>query len=351
MPVPLTHPILAIIADDLTGALDAAAPFAGRGLSVEVALHPEALPSAVATGAQVISVSTGSRDGSTGQARVAMDKVVAALPAGTRIFKKIDSRLKGHIAAELAALDFARALVAPAIPDFGRYVQDGAVTGFGVEAPLPVAPILGCLAERCLVLDIATEEEMREALAMMAPSDLLVGARGLAEALACQVTDRPLAKAVPPAGPRGLFVVGSRDPITLAQVAALVSATDVLVLRAPNGILDGTPLPQPLPDLVLVQAVAGEVPASGEAVAANLARSIHPALTAACDTLLLTGGATAEAVLLAMGIERMRLLGECLPGLPVAKAGGLTLVAKSGGFGDEDALVQVVRMMEAGPVR
>ena len=34
------NPTLAIIADDLTGALDSAAPFAGRGLRAVVALDP-----------------------------------------------------------------------------------------------------------------------------------------------------------------------------------------------------------------------------------------------------------------------------------------------------------------------
>mgnify|MGYP002653296247 FL=1 len=36
-------PRLAIIGDDLTGTLDAAAPFAARGARVQVALNPAAL--------------------------------------------------------------------------------------------------------------------------------------------------------------------------------------------------------------------------------------------------------------------------------------------------------------------
>ena len=61
------------------------------------------------------------------------------------------------------------------------------------------------------------------------------------------------------------------------------------------------------------------------------------------------GGSEAGAVyILYLGIERLRLLGECLPGLPVAVAGDLTIVAKSGGFGDEDTLVRVARMIGRG---
>ena len=94
-------PELAIIADDLTGALDAAAPFAMRGIHAVVALSADALPEAIATGAAVVGVSTDSREVSEEQARENTRTAVAALPPGTRLFKKVDSRLKGNIAAEL----------------------------------------------------------------------------------------------------------------------------------------------------------------------------------------------------------------------------------------------------------
>jgi uncharacterized protein YgbK (DUF1537 family) len=44
------HPTIAIIADDLTGALDSAAPFAARGMDSVVALDPEALETALRRG-------------------------------------------------------------------------------------------------------------------------------------------------------------------------------------------------------------------------------------------------------------------------------------------------------------
>ena len=52
------NPTLAIIADDLTGALDSAAPFAGRGLRAVVALGPDGLEAALASGAAVVAVNT-----------------------------------------------------------------------------------------------------------------------------------------------------------------------------------------------------------------------------------------------------------------------------------------------------
>lgn len=314
---------LAIIADDLTGALDAAAPFAGRGLRTCVALSPEALPEALE--AEVVAVSTRSREISPDAARAAVELALSALPPGTRIFKKIDSRMKGNIAAELAAIPAKRMLVAPAIPDFGRVVRNGHVQGFGVDTPIAIAPLLGRPAE---IPDTQTEADMA---ALDTEDALLVGARGLAEALAMRLTGRA-ATAPKLAGPRGLLVIGSRDPITMAQIAA----TGIAPTPAPNGMIPDTAG-------VLVQATPGATVEDPATVAANLARGIM-ALPRP-DTLFLTGGATAEAVLSGLGIRTLQLLGECLPGLPVARAGGMTIVAKSGGFGDTNTLARIARMI------
>lgn len=328
-------PLLAIIADDLTGALDAAAPFAGRGLTVEVALSPDAMAEAVASGARVVSVSTRSREVSPNAARDAVTHALAALPPGTRIFKKIDSRMKGNIAAELSALPDGPALAAPAIPDFDRIVRNGCVTGFGVDAPIAIAPLLGRPAA---IPDTVTEEDMR-AVVEGAGDTLLIGARGLALALARHLSGRE-GEIIPPLpGPRGILVIGSRDPITSAQVAAL---RDVAHVAAPNGIVPVTPPAE----LTVIQAMPGPSPVPPEDAAMNLAtglRRLPPP-----DTLFLTGGATAEAVLTGLGIRTLRLLGECLPGLPVAHAGGMTIVAKSGGFGGPDTLADVVRRIRKG---
>jgi uncharacterized protein YgbK (DUF1537 family) len=336
---------LAILADDLTGALDSAAPFAARGCRVEVALCAEATAEACLHGADIVAVSTRSRELTVDEARAAVSLAAAALPPGVRIFKKIDSRLKGHVEVELSALTFSGALVAPAIVDFGRVVKDGAVTGFGVENAIPIAAVLGRFAGRSTIPDVGSDEEMRAALDRADEADLLVGARGLAEALARRLTgvEQPTVAAL--AGPRSILVVGSRDPITLAQVEALRSQEDVTHLPAPNGIFDARRVLEAGTNLVLVQAMPGDRAVQPHDVAVNLAEHLRPIVPDCCDTLFLTGGATAEAVLGAMGIDRMRLLGECLPGLPVGVAGDLTIVAKSGGFGEVGALVRVAEMI------
>ena len=155
---------LAIVADDLTGALDSAAAFAAVPGGVAVATGPAALASALAAGPGVVAVSTGSREIAADAARDRVARVLSALPPGVRVFKKIDSRLKGNIAAELSALPGAL-LAAPAIPEFGRIVQAGRLSGFGVDLPLDVAAALGAEAARATIPDTVDAAGMAAALA------------------------------------------------------------------------------------------------------------------------------------------------------------------------------------------
>ena len=76
-------------------------------------------------------------------------------------------------------------------------------------------------------------------------------------------------------------------------------------------------------------------------IARALAESFRP-LAAAADSLVLTGGATAEAVLDALGVYLLDLEGEVLPGLPLSRGEGWRIVTKSGGFGTADTLADLV---------
>jgi uncharacterized protein YgbK (DUF1537 family) len=328
-------PELAIIADDLTGALDAAAPFAMRGISTAVALRTEALAEAMATGARVIGVSTDSREAPAGEARDRTAAAVAALPAGTRLFKKVDSRLKGNIEAELDAIEHGRSLVVPAIPAFGRWVRDGRVGGFGVSAPIDIAERLGAHAAKASIPDTVVQADIMAALALT--HDLPVGARGLAEAMAEAMmpgqgkSDTVLRNA------RAYVVIGSTDPITLQQLTRLRKATPAIAyVAAPNGV--GPKVLPAAARLTVIQATPGTTASDGRSVALALAGTLRRFDLPAGTLLVLSGGATAQAILEGLGIGVLELIGEALPGLPLAVANGLTFVTKSGGFGDEDTL-------------
>jgi len=331
---------LAIIGDDLTGALDASAPFASRGLAVAVALGPAHVAEALATGPDVIAVTTESRDMPPEGARDAVLQVIRALPA-VRILKKVDSRLKGNIKAELSALEFGSALAAPAIPEFGRIVQDGAVMGFGVDVPIMVRERLGVSAANVAIPDVSTVSEMRAALDA-AGEALLIGARGLADVLADRMaSSKPrLIERLP--GPHALFVLGSRDPITLVQADLLRKMPGTSYLGAESGVVR-----EALPDAprLLLQAVPGVDTFGPDEVSASLAQAVAPLLRPGFGTALLSGGATASACLRAVGAGVLRVRGECLPGLVVAEWEGVTVITKSGGFGDPRCLTRIATMI------
>lgn len=327
---------LVILADDLTGALDATGPFAARGLTCVVATGGGALGRALAQDADIVAVNTASRDLTKTDARRAIADLRPMLPGGVRLFKKIDSRLKGHIAAELQELRAGPMLVMPAIPAFGRIVADGQLGGHGVDTPIAVRGVLGRLAPLADIPDCRSDADMDAALAD-AGGRLLVGARGLAEALARAMTGQIDPAPPPPLRGPVTIVVGSRDPITMAQVDRL-SAMGIVPVAAPNG---AAPPARGCPAVTVVQAVAGGNAVNGTDVGAALATSLMAGYVTGRGALVLTGGATAEAVLAGIGIDLLHVRGEILDGLPLSEAGTLQIVTKSGGFGDAETLIRL----------
>ncbi|WMS40913.1 four-carbon acid sugar kinase family protein [Acuticoccus sp. MNP-M23] len=324
------RPRLLIVADDLTGALDSAAAFAARGLKTAVARHPGAL-SALPADAQIVAVSTASREGTVADARRAIDAVAAASLHPQRVFKKVDSRLKGHVAAETDALARAfgmdRALVCPAVPLLGRTVENGAVTGAGVDRPIRVAPAFAACSQTVEVCDATVQADLDQVVAR-AGDALLVGAAGLSLALAEDMAATP--PAAPPFGEPILFAIGSRDPVTMEQIDKLLGTAG-----------------EPCAGVSLMRqtsAVAEDVAASGMRFAADVAAAIRATCPA---TVLACGGETANAILAILGIDILELHGEALPGVPVSSAGPFTLLTKSGGFGGPSLLSDIARKAAA----
>ena len=126
---------IGIVADDLTGAADAVALFAGRGyranVGFKIAHSQEPFP--LAEG-DALAYDTATRDMAAEQAeaihlttRQAARRLAEGKPR--IIFKKIDSTLRGHLRLELAAVrqEFPErlAIVCPAFPAQGRTVRAG----------------------------------------------------------------------------------------------------------------------------------------------------------------------------------------------------------------------------------
>lgn len=333
---------IAIIADDLTGALDAAAPFAARGLKTVAVVDDSQFSETQARGADVLAINTASREISAAEARARVARVLSRLPADCILFKKVDSRLKGPIAEELSAFAGRSLLVVPAIPDFGRVVRDGKVTGFGVDTPLDVAGRIGAAVGKARIPDIATQVDMDRVIAACAPGTVIVGARGAALALAKRMG--PAAGATPRGlGRRLVMLIGSRDPITLAQIRRLVQLVPGVVLdQAPSGVTSAAPGMAAEAPAAVVQAVPGPGAPDADTVARALAASYRSRYAAPRDGLLLCGGATAQTVLGELGITSLDVRGEIIDGVPACISGGITILTKSGGFGEEDALVEVL---------
>ena len=116
-----------VLADDLSGAAEAAAAFIGRGLGVEVQLH-DGLPRRPVT---VLDLHT--RRLSDVDAERAVTRALSCA-TGERVIIKIDSLLRGHVAATVRA---ARATGRPVIvaagnPALGRTVVGGVVLVDGI---------------------------------------------------------------------------------------------------------------------------------------------------------------------------------------------------------------------------
>jgi uncharacterized protein YgbK (DUF1537 family) len=135
-----------IIADDLTGAADCAIAFAKRGRESVVTWNKQEYAGSV----PVLSVDTATRRLSPEQAAKRQTEVLAAhFHPGLRLYKKIDSTVRGQPAAELAALlAFSKShgncrqrlgIVAPAFPATGRATVNGSIIMGGL--PLEQTPL------------------------------------------------------------------------------------------------------------------------------------------------------------------------------------------------------------------
>lgn len=345
-----------IVADDLTGALDSAVTLAGRGLSTIVARRPADLPEALAREPDVIAVSTASREGTAAEA--ARSVAAALAPFGPQlppiVFKKVDSRLKGHVAAETAvvlkAAGAEEILFCPAIPDMGRTVRAGRLRGTGIAAPIALAEAMAGLPARLVMPDCESEVDLDAALAGTGSRTLLAGARGLAGALARRLAPKAAAPRRPGVEGPLLLAVGSRDPISLAQVTVLLDTCGIPCIDAPDGAVPAAALPSE--GTVLVRMVPGPGASPGTA-GERFAQGLRTAIGGfAPRTLFACGGETADALLGALSVGVLALEGEILPGVPVShfSFGGvdMRLVTKSGGFGPSELLISLVAMIESG---
>lgn len=339
---------LLIVADDLTGALDSAVTLAITGLRCVVARRPQDIVQAVEGEPEVLAVSTASRETTAEAAEAAVSAVFDRIPQlPALVFKKVDSRLKGHCGPELRAVaertGISHAVATPAIPAQGRVTRGRRLVGFGVADPIDVETVFAQSGVSLAVPDAGSDADLDRivAAALAGKPPLFVGAAGLAAALGRRIGDAGGISPPAPLQPPMLLAVGSHDPITLAQVDAL-RAAGIIEIQAPDGGIPG----RIDGDVSLVRLVPGGTSFDPARAGASFAASIARAVGDRVRTLFACGGETADAVLGELGVGTLDVEGEVLPGMPVstiyAHGRKMRLVTKSGGFGTPDSLVALV---------
>jgi D-threonate/D-erythronate kinase len=337
-----------LIADDLTGALDSAAAFAQRGMSVICAIDSTDLHTAFAEGPDVVSVSTNSRESNESFAMSSLVKTAQSMAnypewRTSILFKKIDSRLKGHVSLEINALRRIKphVVICPAIPRLGRLVINGCVSGAGISQDLQIADVAGVSADE--IINARTDADLDSAVAQSDLGSLFVGAAGLAEALARRITNNAPIRMAPRTQKPALIAIGSRDPVTIAQLAPFTT------LAAPNGIVPANA--QACDPLTVIQMTQGPEKIAGSQAGEQFAKSVSNWVkTHRPATLLVSGGESAAAVARNLGCKLLRVEGEVLPGLPVSTMMNSELqakiITKSGGFGAQDTLTKIAENLD-----
>jgi uncharacterized protein YgbK (DUF1537 family) len=386
--------LIAIIADDLTGAADAGVQFVRAGYRAAVVFHGEAVPTA---DIDAVSFDTDSRNMPAGFAAKRVVDVASGVRGARVVYKKLDSTLRGNVAAELAAAfgasGCACTVVAPAFPDAGRTTAGGTQLVNGVpvdetelrddpQTPVREAHVPTLLADafssvgtlgaenvavservrlaleenECVVVDAERESDL-VALVRAVPDPgrvLWAGSAGLAYAFG-SVYPGPRAGDV---GERralarpALVVVGSLSGVAREQVRRLVEEYgDISVEAAGEDDVAAARVALSGGTCAVVHSPE-EQRASGEAVIGTLAGVVgHLSEERLFGGLVLTGGATAVGVARRLGATGIELEGEVEAGVPVGALIGpnpYPVVTKAGGFGGPDTLVRAVQALAQG---
>ncbi|MYD93858.1 MAG: four-carbon acid sugar kinase family protein [Chloroflexi bacterium] len=399
----------AVIADDLTGALDTALQFRKAGLQTMVATRPGVWPSH----GSVVALSTDTRHVPAASAAASVAAAFRTLPCGTsaRIYKKTDSLLRGNIGAELRALCDAAGsgplVFAPAYPTGGRttvagvHLLEGVPVADADPGQDPVTPVLeshiptllqdsaGLRTERVpldlvrggqggivdallrargtgvdvVVPDVETNGDLRviaSALRASAHGRISAGSAGLAEYLAgphqrlSQRADLERSAFV-------AAVVGTPSAHTRVQVKRALGTGLARRMRLRSGAdveaaVRETCHNPPSDRLVIFDTtLEGTAPRPEERRRQlRCVGQLCSAIVGAVDQpgLILTGGDTARAALDALEVDAIEILGEIEWGVPGGHALRGTrrvasVVTKGGTMGGPDALTTAFRRLRS----
>ncbi len=355
-----------IVADDLTGALDTAAPLVPLAGPLPVFWHPG--PGLESAGS--FALDTESRD---------IDAPGAtwldALAGADLAYKKIDSLLRGNTAREVAAClasgRFPSAVIAPAFPAQQRITRGGRqhwradaampwqavacdlageLRRSGIELRL-AASAEGLTGEGMFLCDALSEPELAalvDAGRRLEPPVLWCGSAGLARALAGAPQTSAAFRLEPPL----LLVIGSHHPVTLAQLEALAAKAPAIVIRVPPAAAVG-PAIRATGDALARHGRAALVIALADGTGPAVAGPVFDRILGRAGrelpsprSLIVTGGATLHRLVEVLEAEALLVSGEPLPGIARSRLRGgrwhgAEVISKSGAFGDSGLLIRL----------
>ena len=352
--------MILVLADDLTGALEVGAIFAGSGFDAIVTTRP-----APDVAPEVLIADTETRHCTPSDA---FDRIIGLVTefgvTPELLYKKTDSTLRGNIGPELAALSTLfpewRIAYAPAHPEQGRVVIDGIVYVNGVPVtesdfardclnPVFTSSVRELVGPElpCTIFDGSNDLDVKNtAMAILSDATMRIaaGPAALARALVAQLPSRDGHTPDFPHVATCVVVNGSRTEVARSQER--YAERQGCLVRSDTAAWA----------LIDADIAADSMWAAVASLRAE--RVVHFLRQRSSDGVFLIGGDTAYAFVSALGDPPVIPIGELVPGVAISRIRStdlavlpgydrdLVLITKAGGFGDVDVLCRVRQILE-----
>lgn len=387
-----------VIADDFTGAAALAGEFAALGVRTALYRHDHADDFE----ADAIVLDTASRYMAGRESHRHTSEVTRRISSSGKhvVIKKVDSRLRGEIAADLRAFFAAyngRVVIVTASPSAGVRTESGhQLNDAGLDVDLvhllhdivdgqPLAVSLAQVAEgpqliaelieasraRVVIADATTDQHLQDVVrgADAAGVHAFVGTYGLGQAVARRLGHpvETIVDQVRPTVSRVLIIVGSISEIARAQVRDLIAAGSTEIIVDPIAALRGfendvrrvsEAVEQSTAEIVVLHThadldIRGSGPTNGGLSDTEMANAIAPVLAAGVTAMptagvIISGGETAGSVATSLGWNAFDVLDEIAPGVAICRTqnpGQRYVITKPGAFGDACTLTNVARQL------
>lgn len=406
--------MIAIIADDLTGANDTGVQYKKNGFSTIVKVScGEKIEREYFEKYDVLSINSDTRPLSGKDAYKKVFNIAKQIQNAQYIYKKIDSIMRGNPAQELLAVMDSTgaeiALVAPSFPENGRKIENGILVmpdgkktdvtaifsnetgrntfniilteirkGFKYVSELIDKKINEGF--QIFVLDAVDDNDLmiiKKASENIQHKKVLCGSAGFAKQLSLRNND--LENNLVAQNKGIIFIaIGSRSKETSEQIKKIVSVYNIDVVKVNSKLVYEGKCQAVIRDCEkeILQHIQ-----NGEKLIVLVVDSLFDGYTiklrnsesensraleivkvlgsiasyiydkTKIDSIISAGGDTSLQICSAFGAIGIELTDEILPGVPAGsivggKAQGVTLVTKSGGFGDENTLINVIKYLK-----